>query len=400
MRIALKLAFIAFGLGLIAYMFSLDDQAQEDMMEELPVLGDGVSPDEEDQSGNEPSAGDDNLPSEEENDGNADMDETENGPGEEVSSGSSTEENGDNGGDETEDISDTEVSEGYHTYIGETAEVLTDAYGDPDRTDMTQYGYEWYVWNEDHYLQAGVSEGEVVSLYTNMYSDLLSPFTVGEPYEELKADQGFEEEVSLTGDFSTFTFNLSESDVKTRPLVEYDGVYVQLYFDTFDGTLSSVRYSDEETLVLHQPYSLTYSRSMPEKPELSDGEWEAVEEGMARQVFDLTNNFRKRHGIEELEWHEDTAQVALGHSRDMYENEYFSHSSPAHGELSDRLTAEGVQYHMAAENIAARYDDAAAAVEGWLNSEGHRVNLKHEDLTHLGVGVYREFYTQNFITPW
>ncbi|MGK0698226.1 CAP domain-containing protein [Priestia flexa] len=54
---------------------------------------------------------------------------------------------------------------------------------------------------------------------------------------------------------------------------------------------------------------------------------------------------------------------------------------------------------MAGENIASNYTDGPAAVEGWLNSEGHRKALLNNDFTHLGVGVYEKFYTQNFITP-
>ncbi|UTW69152.1 hypothetical protein KHA80_18970 [Anaerobacillus sp. HL2] len=36
--------------------------------------------------------------------------------------------------------------------------------------------------------------------------------------------------------------------------------------------------------------------------------------------------------------------------------------------------------------------DAIEAVTGWLNSEGHRIHLLHEDFSHLGVGVYERYY--------
>ncbi|MEK1830243.1 CAP domain-containing protein [Priestia megaterium] len=54
---------------------------------------------------------------------------------------------------------------------------------------------------------------------------------------------------------------------------------------------------------------------------------------------------------------------------------------------------------MAGENIASNYQDGIAAVEGWLNSEGHRKALLNKEFTRLGVGVYEKYYTQNFITP-
>jgi uncharacterized protein YkwD len=61
------------------------------------------------------------------------------------------------------------------------------------------------------------------------------------------------------------------------------------------------------------------------------------------------------------------------------------------------LTAANVPFQMAGENIAAHYVDGPAVVEGWLNSKGHRESLLSGDFTHLGVGVYQKYYTQNFI---
>jgi uncharacterized protein YkwD len=68
--------------------------------------------------------------------------------------------------------------------------------------------------------------------------------------------------------------------------------------------------------------------------------------------------------------------------------------------VSDRFLSRDVPFRLAGENIAAKYIDGVASVEGWLNSEGHRHNLLHEEFTHLGVGVFQDYYTQNFMTPW
>ena len=84
----------------------------------------------------------------------------------------------------------------------------------------------------------------------------------------------------------------------------------------------------------------------------------------------------------------------------MYESDQFSHISEKSGELKDRLEANEVIYQIAGENIAANYLDAPAVIEGWLNSKGHRESLLNEEFTHLGVGVYKKHYTQNFIGKW
>ena len=82
----------------------------------------------------------------------------------------------------------------------------------------------------------------------------------------------------------------------------------------------------------------------------------------------------------------------------MAEGNYFSHTSPTKGDLSQRLEDEDIHYSAAGENIAANYVDSIAAVEGWLNSKNHREEMLKEEYTKLGVGVYHKFYTQNFIS--
>ena len=81
----------------------------------------------------------------------------------------------------------------------------------------------------------------------------------------------------------------------------------------------------------------------------------------------------------------------------MAENNDFSHTSKKYGDLTNRLKTAEVAYLAAGENIAANYTDGPAVVVGWLNSKGHRETLLNKDYTHLGVGVYQKYYTQNFI---
>jgi uncharacterized protein YkwD len=164
--------------------------------------------------------------------------------------------------------------------------------------------------------------------------------------------------------------------------------------------LSSVRYLDAQTLIKQRPYELIYRGELLSARELTDEEWKLVEMGSSQQILDITNMIRKRHELTIVNWHEEIAQVAFLHSKDMKENEYFAHDSPTKGGLADRLKVGEIKYHLAGENIAAKYVDGIAAVEGWLNSKGHRETLLNNEFTHLGVGVYEKYYTQNFISTW
>ncbi|KGX93290.1 hypothetical protein N781_12855 [Pontibacillus halophilus JSM 076056 = DSM 19796] len=285
------------------------------------------------------------------------------------------------------------------SYMGKSVEDMKSVVGEPARVDPTPYGYDWWVYDEEgSYLQVGVQDGKVVSLYTLESRNLIQDLSVGRDYDDLKNSLSFKEEVVVETGGGTYRFQLKEEELKARPLLSIsDDVYAQLYFDTYTNELSSIRLLNAETLVKHQPYELYYRGELPQLPSTVPSEWEGIETGVEAQIFDISNAMRTRFGLAELEWFEPVSRVAYGHSKDMALDNYFSHVSPEGDGLQERLKRGEVYYVTAGENIAAQYPDSIAVVEGWLNSEGHRKAMLNDGYTHLGVGVYQYHYTQNFL---
>ncbi|WP_337020091.1 CAP domain-containing protein [Oceanobacillus massiliensis] len=286
------------------------------------------------------------------------------------------------------------------TWMGRTIQELKDEFGEPQRIDRSAYGYDWWVYNGNpkQYIQFGIEGNEIKTVYVTGEDLEIEPVHIGQSYVEINNLFTFKEQVPYSEGISSYTFNLNEEDLTTRPLVKIDDTtFIQLYFDTFTSKLSSIRLLSADTLLKHRPYEVEYRGELPDEPDLTDAEWADVEKGMEQQVFDITNVMRNQHGKGILDWEESVSEVAFLHSKDMAENNYFSHYSLNGDGLKERLAAGDVFYAAAGENIAAQYPDAPAAVEGWLNSEGHREALFNEDYSHIGVGVYRFYYTQNFL---
>ncbi|WP_224373019.1 CAP domain-containing protein [Hyalangium versicolor] len=98
--------------------------------------------------------------------------------------------------------------------------------------------------------------------------------------------------------------------------------------------------------------------------------------------------------------------AARKHSKDMGDNNFFSHTGSNGSAFSQRITSAGYTWRAAAENIGAGYATPAAAVTGWMNSTGHCNNIMNGTYKHLGVGyynkagsTYRHYWTQDFGTP-
>ncbi|MGE7187186.1 CAP domain-containing protein [Peribacillus sp. NPDC006672] len=293
----------------------------------------------------------------------------------------------------------TKVTEGLGVTIGKKAKEIEKEYGKPDRIDMSAYGYEWWVYKKDYdnYFQLGVESGKVVSAYGIGDKVNVAPFKIGQSIDAIYSSLYVEPTVDIEVGDSSYRFELSEEDMNMRPLIDLGNIYVQLYLDKFTGTVSSIRFLNESALLKQKPYELTYHGKLVTVKELSKEDLAKVEAGNEQQIFDITNIMRSRFDLNPLEWDGPTAEVAYVHSREMTDAPEGTHVSETKGDLEKRLDAGHVKYKAAGENIAANYVDAAAVMEGWLNSKGHRDAMLNEEFTGLGVGVYKRYYTQNFI---
>ncbi|SFK41570.1 uncharacterized protein, YkwD family [Halobacillus dabanensis] len=148
------------------------------------------------------------------------------------------------------------------------------------------------------------------------------------------------------------------------------------------------------------------SSSESTRGESVDGSLEGYElEEFEQEVVALVNKEREERGLEPLQTHNRLSALANVKSQDMADNSYFSHTSPTYGSPFDMMDEFDFRYRTAGENIAAGQRTPEQVVDGWMNSEGHRANILHEDFTHIGVGYiegtgpYKRYWTQLFMTP-
>src|SRR5699024_4604814 len=286
-----------------------------------------------------------------------------------------------------------EIEEAVH-WMNQTDEDLIRTFGEPDRKDLSAYGYEWWVYtnHENYVYQFGVMDNRIETIY------VIGDDQERASYEMLHEKYTFVAEVPYEQGESYYTFRLTQEDLERRPLAKADhDTFIQFYMDTFTDNLFAYRIISGNTLLTQRPYEIEYVGTLPEQPNLSEKDWAKVEEGMEQQIFDVTNVIRSQHELSPLKHDSNAQRTAYAHSKDMSKNNYFSHTSLNGDRLKERLEAEEVLYMHAAENIAAGYIDALSSMEGWLNSKSHRKTLLNSNYTHLGVGVYRFYYTQNFL---
>ncbi len=164
------------------------------------------------------------------------------------------------------------------------------------------------------------------------------------------------------------------------------------------------------------------SKTNKPRPEINIPELE-------KQIHNLVNIERQKHGLSPLDWSDELNVIAKKHSQDMADRKYFSHYSPEGNDFLYRYEKErfnceihiGNYIYQGAENIflnnlfnsvtyindIAYYDwntqgkIAKSTVEGWMKSPGHRHNILTLHWKTEGIGIIisdegRVFITQNF----
>lgn len=97
-----------------------------------------------------------------------------------------------------------------------------------------------------------------------------------------------------------------------------------------------------------------------------------------------------------VSWNDKLEQAAINHSTDMFENDFFSHTSSDGSTLTHRLQVVEYNYSSAGENIAFGYTTEQAVLDAWLNSQGHCANIMNASFKEMGVGRVGNYWTQNF----
>lgn len=297
-------------------------------------------------------------------------------------------------------------------YIGESITALKAEWGEPERIDpLPQKSLYGYIYNgnslTEPYLLVGVKGEKVVSYFTiaknfTAYDAVISTDD-NETIQQTKLIQQGASAQSMidagwtepgTYEFDALDSSKSEARVGTETYYKLtDNAYIYAFSDYFDGGDKSIygmyAFSRECT-----KYSMMYRTYMT----FTDEILRAAEQ----EVYEMTNAYRNYMGKALFKLEDRTTTAARKHSEDMANNNYFQHNSLDGSKFSARLTAEGISWSGAGENICAGAGDAINMVIGWIGSSGHRKGML-TDFKYIGVGAaysssadYGIYCTQDF----
>jgi Uncharacterized protein with SCP/PR1 domains len=117
------------------------------------------------------------------------------------------------------------------------------------------------------------------------------------------------------------------------------------------------------------------------------------------ELFRLTNEVRAEHGLNPLVRSFPLDQAAQWMANDMFENNYISHQDSWGNWVTQRhaVRLPGRQgWYAVGENLASGQATPERAIQSWMDSEGHQLNMLRGNWVSVGLGHCARRWVQVF----
>ena len=126
----------------------------------------------------------------------------------------------------------------------------------------------------------------------------------------------------------------------------------------------------------------------------------SVDSQAENDMFASVNFERTSRGITALTFDDNLRDVGRAHCEDMFMRGYFSHYAPDGESPFDRMAKANITFTYAGENLALA-PNTKLAMQGLMNSPGHKANILNTNFGRVGIGVinggiYGEMFCQEF----
>jgi len=241
--------------------------------------------------------------------------------------------------------------------LGETPEEFKKVWGEPDRIDKTVYGLSRYVYIGDYdtYFFVTLKDDEIIEIFvpSKHFSYL------GTDGEGNSADIKQLDFISL---------------VEHSGIIETDTTYARIPLD-YEGTIRGV-------LLLTREFA--YGNNV--RSGLTASERDIV----TRELLDLIQVKRKEQGLPLLTENEKLFKIALAHSKDMVEHNYFSYTGKDGSNPFTRILSDGIVFTNASEVVVKQRGDVTNVYQQWIRTPAQFNSILDPTMDSIGIGVAQE----------
>lgn len=293
-----------------------------------------------------------------------------------------------------------QLKSGVGTYIGKSLDQVTSQFGTPDRIYSFRKDYKKYVYKgENRYLIFAVKNEKVKSVYvTGRDTDKLTgPIQINEHASDLFDRFSINTEPQFKVNGQTYHYELSDKDVKTQALIQFDDTFAQVFIDQQKNKVLGLRYLDKEALADTNPYAQNNENDASQETEESaEEEGRPADQNVNERItlYELTNEMRKlneRQPLKVSDTLEDVATVDLFNYGNQKNTEFTEEN------LINLVKQTPLNYKSVSQNVGYNFNDVPTLVHSWINSDVHRSRMLNTKYAEMGGEVQRQYYMLIFL---
>lgn len=97
-----------------------------------------------------------------------------------------------------------------------------------------------------------------------------------------------------------------------------------------------------------------------------------------------------------VRWNSLLEDAAIRHARDMAAHKHFDHVGTDGSEIDGRINATGYKWMQIGENIAWGYANIAEAMDAWIKSPSHCLQLMSNKVDEIGAAKNGKYWVQDY----
>lgn len=291
------------------------------------------------------------------------------------------------------------IKEGVGTLVGASMKNVTKKWGQADRTYTFEHDFKNFIFHRNGtYLIVTAKNNVVKSIYvTGLGSKThTGPIKINSRADQIYNSFSINTEPQFKINGRDYHYELSDEDVKTQALIQFDDLYAQVFIDQQTNRVIGLRFLDKEALAAMNPYKKNEPDLLTEdevdKKEASKSADQDVNQRLT--LYELTNEMRQLYHQKPLKIEGKLESVANVNLFNMLstDNRSFTEAS-----LMSVLDQTDLHYRNVSQNVAYNFNDIPTLTHSWMNSDAHRSRMLNEKYTTMGGEIDRQYFILIFL---
>lgn len=193
-------------------------------------------------------------------------------------------------------------TEGYAAYISQPVETFEQQFGHPTKVEDSGFFFQTrdYAF-EDGILEVNVEAGKVSTIKIMAKKGELAPFKFGMTSSQLSDQINLSPDFALTYDEEPVAIELSENDMRFRPLIAFDnGTFAMLFFDVTNEKMIGATFLDMENLLRLMPYQINSGNPLANRVQESNLDWNVLNQQKQGRMVNVINQYRSFKKLPDL----------------------------------------------------------------------------------------------------